>query len=138
MNRCGSNTRFRVQLKHAVVIDPDKADVLQAIAEAGSIVEPGRHLGASYQRVWSLVMAMNNDVTEPLVLTQRGGNAGGGAQLTPAGAKVLKVYALHGKVLTGSTQPVIGEALIAAGPDERCAQEPHSLAAVVGIGAAST
>ena len=87
-----SKTRFRVQLKHAVAIGPGKADVLQAIAETGSIAESGRCLGMSYQRVWSLVRAMNNDFIEPLVLTQRGGNAGGGAQLTPTGAKVLKVY----------------------------------------------
>lgn len=86
-----SKTRFRVQLKHAVAIGP-KADVLRAIAETGSIAESGRRLGMSYQRVWSLVRAMNGDFIEPLVLTQRGGNAGGGAQLTPTGAKVLKVY----------------------------------------------
>ena len=87
-----SKTRFRVQLKHAVAIGPGKADVLRAIAETGSIAESGRRLGMSYQRVWSLVRAMNGDFIEPLVLTQRVGNAGGGAQLTPTGAKVLKVY----------------------------------------------
>lgn len=81
-----SKTRFRVQLKHAVAIGPGKADVLQAIAETGSIAESGRRLGMSYQRVWSLVRAMNNDFIEPLVVTQRGGNAGGGAQLTATGA----------------------------------------------------
>ena len=37
-----SKTRFRVQLKHAVAIGPGKADVLQAIAETGSIAESGR------------------------------------------------------------------------------------------------
>lgn len=87
-----SKTRFRVQLKHAVAIGPGKADVLQAIAETGSIAESGRRLGMSYQRVWSLVRAMNNDFIEPLVHTQRGGNAGGGAQLTPTGLKVLTIY----------------------------------------------
>ena len=87
-----SKTRFRVQLKHAVAIGPGKADVLQAIAETGSIAESGRRLGMSYQRVWSLVRAMNNDFIEPLVLTQRGGNAGGGSQLTQTGSKVLNVY----------------------------------------------
>lgn len=87
-----ARTRFRVQVKHAVAIGPGKADVLQAIAETGSIAESGRRLGMSYQRVWSLVRAMNGDFIEPLVLTQRGGSAGGGAALTPTGAKVLAVY----------------------------------------------
>jgi hypothetical protein len=68
-----AKTRFHVQVKHAVAIGPDKADVLQAIAETGSIAEAGRRLGMSYQRVWSLVRAMNGDFIEPLVQTQCGG-----------------------------------------------------------------
>lgn len=85
-------TRFRIQIKHAVAIGPGKADVLQGIAETGSIAEAGRRLGMSYQRVWSLVDAMNRDFLEPLVVKQRGGAAGGGTSLTPMGHKVLKLY----------------------------------------------
>jgi molybdate transport system regulatory protein len=87
-----ARTRFRVQVKHAVAIGPGKADVLQAIAETGSMAEAGRRLGMSYQRVWSLVRAMNGDFVEPLVQTQRGGSAGGGAGLTDTGAQVLAIY----------------------------------------------
>lgn len=87
-------TRFRIQVKHAVAIGPGKADVLQGIAETGSIAEAGRRLGMSYQRVWSLVEAMNRDFLEPLVIKQRGGAAGGGASLTPEGARVLDLYRL--------------------------------------------
>lgn len=87
-----AKTRFRVQVKHAVAIGPGKADVLQAIAETGSMAEAGRRLGMSYQRVWSLVRAMNGDFIEPLVVTQRGGTAGGGAGLTDMGVKALAIY----------------------------------------------
>lgn len=89
-----NKTRFRVEIKHAVAIGPGKADVLQRIAETGSIAEAGRSLGMSYQRVWSLVAAMNLNFVEPLVLKQRGGAAGGGAQLTPTGERVLEIYRL--------------------------------------------
>ena len=85
-------TRFRVEIKHAIAIGPGKADVLQFVAETGSLTEAGRRLGMSYQRVWTLVAAMNTDFVEPLVLKQRGGVAGGGAQLTPAGKRVLSIY----------------------------------------------
>jgi len=78
----------------AGAIGPGKADVLQRIAETGSLAKAGRSLGMSYQRVWSLVAAMNEDFVEPLVLKQRGGAAGGGAQLTPTGEQVLKIYRL--------------------------------------------
>lgn len=84
--------RFRVQIKHAVAIGPGKADVLEGIAETGSIAETGRRLGMSYQRVWSLVAALNQDFVEPLVVKQRGGTAGGGAHLTETGQQVLKAY----------------------------------------------
>lgn len=90
--RAHAQTRFRVQIKHAVAIGPGKADVLQCIDETGSLAEAGRRLGMSYQRVWSLVQAMNRDFVEPLVLTQRGGSAGGGAQLSATGRKVLELY----------------------------------------------
>lgn len=85
-------TRFRVQIKHAVAIGPGKADVLQSIAETGSLAEAGRRLGMSYQRVWSLVGAMNTDFVQPLVIKQRGGTSGGGAKLTASGERVLRVY----------------------------------------------
>ena len=86
-----ARTRFRVQIKHAVTIGPSKADVLQAIAETGSIAEAGRRLGMGYQQVRSLVRAMNGDCIEPLKLTRRGGAVGGGAGLTESGTRVLLV-----------------------------------------------
>ncbi|MBV5284756.1 MAG: LysR family transcriptional regulator [Methyloversatilis discipulorum] len=86
------STRFRVQIKHAVAIGPGKADVLEGIAATGSLAETGRRLGMSYQRIWSLVDAMNKDFVEPLVTKQRGGSAGGGARLTATGEQVLALY----------------------------------------------
>ena len=85
-------TRFRVAIKHGVAIGPGKADVLEAIAATGSLAETGRRLGMSYQRVWTLVNAMNEDFVEPLVLKQRGGSDRGGAQLTQTGERVLTLY----------------------------------------------
>lgn len=82
------STRLRVQIKHAVAIGPGKVDVLQGIAATGSLAETGRRLGMSYQRVWSLVDAMNKDFIEPLVTKQRGG----GAHLTATGEQVVALY----------------------------------------------
>jgi molybdate transport system regulatory protein len=84
--------RLRLQAAESILMGPGRADVLQGVAETGSIAEAGRRLGMSYQRVWSLVKAMNEDFVEPLVTKQRGGTAGGGAALTPAGERVLAVY----------------------------------------------
>lgn len=84
--------RLRLQTAESILMGPGRADVLQGVAETGSIAEAGRRLGMSYQRVWSLVKAMNEDFVEPLVTKQRGGATGGGATLTPTGARVLAAY----------------------------------------------
>ena len=49
-------------------------------------------MGMSYQTVWSLVNALNHDFVAPLVITQRGGSAGGGTKLTELGEQVLSLY----------------------------------------------
>lgn len=87
-----AKVRFRIKCQDTVAIGPGKADVLQAIHDTGSLAETGRQLSMSYQRVWSLVRGMNADFVEPLVLTQRGGSAGGGAALTEVGQRVLDLY----------------------------------------------
>lgn len=92
LSRVDQSTQFRLELKHAIAIGPGKANVLEWIEQTGSIAEAGRGLGMSYQKVWSLVRAMNQHFIEPLVETQRGGNAGGGTTLTPTGKRVLKLY----------------------------------------------
>ncbi len=92
LSHIDQSTQFRLELKHAIAIGPGKANVLEWIELTGSIAEAGRRLGMSYQKVWSLVRAMNQHFVEPLVETQRGGTAGGGTTLTPTGKQVLKVY----------------------------------------------
>ena len=97
--------RLRVQAGADVLIGPGRIDVLQGVAETGSIAEAGRRLGMSYQRVWSLVQAMNAACTEPLVAKQRGGAAGGGAVLTPAGQRVLAAYRAAEAAALHATHP---------------------------------
>lgn len=83
---------FRIQIKHDVAIGPGKAQILALIHETGSMAETGRRMGMSYQRIWTLVNAMNQHFTEPLVSKQRGGGSHGGATLTPTGHEVLRLY----------------------------------------------
>lgn len=86
------HTRFRVELRHGVAIGPGKADILQGVQDTGSLAETARTLNMSYQRVWTLVKAMNEDFVRPLVETQRGGASRGGASLTETGQQVLAAY----------------------------------------------
>jgi molybdate transport system regulatory protein len=73
-------------------LGPGKIALLEAIAASGSISAAGRRHKMSYRRAWLLVDEMNRQFGEPLVRAQPGGPKGGGAALTPAGQKILRVY----------------------------------------------
>ena len=84
--------RLRVLLGSSIAIGPGKADLLEAIARAGSISAAAREMGLSYRRAWLLVEAMNKAFREPLVEAAAGGRGGGGARITARGRDVLQRY----------------------------------------------
>ena len=84
--------RIRVVFGSGVMLGPGKADLLERIAETGSIAAAGRAMGMSYKRAWSLVEELNALFQHPLVLSSRGGATGGGASLTDMGEQVLALY----------------------------------------------
>lgn len=75
-----------------IAMGPGKADLLEAIAEHGSISAAGRALEMSYRRAWLLVDAMNRCFHSPLVETHPGGGRAAGAKLTAAGETALAAY----------------------------------------------
>ncbi len=83
---------LRLVLADGVAIGPGRADLLEAVRDHGSISAAGRAMGMSYKRAWDLVEAMNAAFSLPLVETARGGEGGGGAELTATGVSVLSLY----------------------------------------------
>src|SRR6185503_15884683 len=75
-----------------ILLGPGKADLLDAIASAGSLRGAAEELGMSYMRAWNLVKTMNVAFRSPLVEMERGGPSKGGAHLTARGERVLRVY----------------------------------------------
>ena len=84
--------RIRLTCGRDFAFGPGQAKLLEEIAEAGSIAVAARTMKMSYMRAWLLVKRMNQGFAKPLVVTLRGGGLHGGAKLTAAGAKVLKLY----------------------------------------------
>ena len=83
--------RLRVYLGTNVPLGPGKADLLNHIADTGSIAAAGRAMAMSYRRAWLLVEELNVMFKRPVVTTSKGGS-GGGARLTALGADVLARY----------------------------------------------
>ncbi len=98
-------THLRVTLTDSFYMGPGRADLLEGIAETGSIAAAGKRMAMSYKRAWSLVQALNDGFGAPLVETSRGGAAQGGARLTADGAFVLARY----RAMQQATRAAIGE-----------------------------
>jgi molybdate transport system regulatory protein len=73
-------------------IGPGKIRLLRGIAEHRSIAAAAREIEMSYRRAWLLVDQMNKTFGQPVVETHTGGNAHGGAELTPLGDEIVARY----------------------------------------------
>ena len=67
-------------------------ELLQRIAECGSLREAARLAGVSYRTAWSRVGELNRSSPEPLVLSVNGGARGGESRLTDAGQKLVDTH----------------------------------------------
>ncbi|RDJ09899.1 winged helix-turn-helix domain-containing protein [Rhizobium grahamii] len=80
---------LRISFPHEDRLGRGKMELLERIRETGSISAAGRAMDMSYRRAWLLVSDMNRMFLEPVVESQRGGQKGGGATLTPFGDELL-------------------------------------------------
>jgi len=95
---------LRVMRGRKPAIGPGKAELVERIAETGSISAAARAMGMSYRRAWQLVEAMNRACREPVVITAVGGTRGGGAEVTPFGLRLVRLFrAMEGKASSAIT-----------------------------------
>jgi molybdate transport system regulatory protein len=103
-NNSKRRSRFRILSGDLIALGPGKVDLLESIAEEGSISQAARARHLSYRRAWNMVDTMNRCFKEPLVVSITGGKGGGGAELTPAGKKIIQLYRDMGKKADAATQ----------------------------------
>lgn len=73
-------------------LSPVKTELLNEIRKSGSLNSAAKNLNISYQHVWTMIDEMNRIAPEPLVIKQRGGANGGGAEISGYGEKILQEY----------------------------------------------
>lgn len=66
--------------------------LLERIIEHGSITKAAKAMKMAYRHAWDLVDSMNRQAKEPFVELATGGKGGGGARVTAAGKKAIKVF----------------------------------------------
>ena len=72
-------------------LGPGRIQLLELIKEQGSISKAAKIMGMSYRKAWILIDEMNTVSSTPVVLTQKGGQSGGGAQVTQT-RELLIIY----------------------------------------------
>lgn len=76
------------------LVGGDRIDLLEAVAEHGSITKAAKAVGLSYKAAWDALNAVNNLLPRPAILSQTGGRHGGGAQLTEDGKALIASFRL--------------------------------------------
>ena len=97
--------RCWIDIDNKKFFGPGPAELLHLIEEHGSIAKAAKTMGMSYKKAWDLVNDLNSRGRQPYIQAHKGGKEGGGAELTPAGKKVLNAYAQ----LASGLQAVVGK-----------------------------
>jgi molybdate transport system regulatory protein len=66
--------------------------LLERIMEHGSITRAAKSMQMAYRHAWDLVDSMNRQAEEPFVELATGGKGGGGARVTEAGMRAIKLF----------------------------------------------
>lgn len=71
---------------------PGPVELLEHIAETGSINEAAKAMKMSYKKAWELVNALNAQTVNPVVIPRTGGEKGGGSTVTDEAIELIKYH----------------------------------------------
>jgi molybdate transport system regulatory protein len=108
MTKADKNPGVRTKLFVAnETIGIGKIKLLQLVGETGSISAAARQMGMNYRRAWFLIDSMQSGFAHPLLLTERGGKARGGASLTPLGIELINRYEAHASLIADQSTDIL-------------------------------
>lgn len=88
----GFRGRVWINGPEGVFFGHGRAVLLERIIEHGSITKAAKSMEMAYRHAWDLVDSMNRQAKEPFVEVATGGRGGGGARVTPAGKRAIKLF----------------------------------------------
>ncbi len=83
---------IRVQFDNGSALGPGKVQLMEQVAETGSIRKAATQMRLSYRKAWLLLNDLKEAFGTPVVTTATGGRTGGGAVLTPFGKSLVSEY----------------------------------------------
>lgn len=88
----GFRGRIWIDGPEGTFIGHGRVVLLERIMEHGSITRAAKSMQMAYRHAWDLVDSMNRQAEKPFVELATGGKGGGGAQVTEAGKKAIKLF----------------------------------------------
>jgi molybdate transport system regulatory protein len=83
---------FWIEKNGEVVLSSWRVELLEAVAETGSISAAAAKMEVSYRRAWEKIHECEERLGQRLVETQTGGSGGGGSQLTAAAEDYIRRF----------------------------------------------
>ncbi|MDD3761870.1 MAG: LysR family transcriptional regulator [Nevskiales bacterium] len=74
------------------LVGPGRIELLEAIADTGSIRQAALRMGMSYRAAWNAVDAINRRMNAVMVTRLAGGRRGGGATLTDDARRLIRTF----------------------------------------------
>ena len=83
---------LRIESEDDRFLGPGRLELLDNIIETGSISQAAKQKGMSYKKAWDLVNSINQHTIKPIIITQTGGEKGGGTIVTAEGKHLIAVF----------------------------------------------
>jgi molybdate transport repressor ModE-like protein len=83
---------IEIETENGYKIPSTVIELLMEIEQTGSLNAAVNNIGMSYSYAWQLIFKANCQLEQPLLISRKGGNGGGVAELTVAGKSLLKQY----------------------------------------------
>ncbi|OBX25416.1 LysR family transcriptional regulator [Subsaximicrobium wynnwilliamsii] len=71
---------------------PGPHELLKQIQKEGSLSKAAEKMHMSYKKAWAMVQRLNQFSEEALVILKKGGQHGGGAEVSPYALEIMKEY----------------------------------------------
>jgi len=118
-----ARVRLHIHLDGEHSLGPGKIQLLEEVRTQGSISAAARAMGMAYRHAWEMIDDLNRGFRRTVVETASGGQAGGGAALTPFGAELVRRF----RSMEAATHRAIASDLRALGlPSSSARRVPRS------------
>lgn len=97
--------KFWIEKKGVSILGPGRMAILEAIDRTGSLTEATKECNISFRKGWKLITEINEQLEQPVVISERGGTGGGGkTSLTEYGKNLIQQYRVIQKKLVAIAQ----------------------------------